>query len=140
MAMSDAITAVLGAGGLVSMATGLVMIIKTLQQRRVIKADVLDSLASTSTEWAESVRRDAQQQIDDARRYAQQQIEYATQRAENAERRAVEAERSALAAEIKAMEASATVRRLTSAVHSPYATIEGIRTMLPIDGPAVNGR
>lgn len=146
MALSDAISATLGVGGLGALVTGIVMVIKTLQQRRVIKADVLDSLSDTAANLAETARLHAERQINSIRLDAERQIDRAVSRAQTAEDRAARAEEraaaawdAALAAKRESMEANASVRRLTAAIHSPYASVEGLRAMAPLGG-STNGK
>lgn len=149
--MSDLITALLGGSGIVGFIGAVTVFYRTrrlmAQQDQVTDATVIERLSGTVGGIAEDVRRNAQETIDLIRRDAQTQIdraalraEKAEERAEKAERRAVEAERAAVEAQIKSMDAAAVVRRLTNAVHSQYATIEGLRAMLPVDGTTVNGR
>lgn len=136
MALSDTLATVLSASGLVSILGAVTVFIRTRQQGKVVEANVIRQLGGTVGDFAEDVRRDAQQAIDAIRRDAERQIEHAYRRAEDAEGRAVKAERAAVEAQISAMEATATIRRVTSAVHSPYVTIEGLKAMLPIKAGA----
>lgn len=135
---SDVISAVLGSTGLVGIAGTAIMVYRTRQQGRLVEANVMDRLAGTATTFAESVRRDAMATIEDIRRDAERQIEHATRRAERAENRAVTAERAAVEANIAALESSAAVRRMTNAILSPYASLEGLRAMVTPE-PGTNG-
>lgn len=140
MSVSDILTAVLSGTSIASIVGAIAVVIKTRQQGKTVEADVIERLSGTVGDFAENVRRDAQAQMDETRRWAKQQIEAAVERAERAETRAVSAERSATEAQINAMQASATVRRLTSAILSPYATIEGLRSMVDVGAPGANGK
>ena len=140
MPTPDILSTILSGTGVVSIIGAITVFVRTRQQGKLVEANVIEQLGGTVGDFAAAVRKDAQQQIDDTRRWAQQQIEAATRRAENAEARAVSAERAATEAQISSMQASATVRRLTSAILSPYATIEGLRAMVAPEGPVVNGR
>jgi hypothetical protein len=144
MSLSDTLTTILSGTGLVSLVGAATVFFRTrklMQQRdKITEASVIEQLSGTVGDFAEGVRRDAQAQIDDTRRWARQQIDAAVDRAERAEARAVKAERAATEAQIASMQASASMRRLTTAILSPYATIDGLRTMVAPDGPAVNGR
>lgn len=126
----DVINTLLGGTGLASVIGAAVMFYRTRQQGRTTEANVLGSLAGTATQFAESVRRDAQAVIEDVRRDAERQIESAVRRAERAEARTVTAERAAVEANISAMENAAAVRRMTNAILSPYASLEGLRAMV----------
>lgn len=141
---SDTASTILSGTGLVSLLGAVTVFIRTLritrQRGQVVEADVIERLSGTVGGFAEDVRRDAQNAIDSIRRDAERQIEWATRRAEDAERRAVTAERAATEAQISSMQSAATVRRLTLAITSPYASLEGLRAMVAPDGPAVNGR
>lgn len=144
---SDAVSAVLGGSGLVGIIGAVVLFVRTRQQGKLVEANVIKSLGTTVGDFAEDVRRDAQITIDAIRRDAQAQIEYATrradraeERAERAEARAVTAERSAIESATSAMQANASMRRLTLAITSPYASLEGLRAMVAPDGPMVNGK
>ena len=158
---SDTISAVLSGTGLATLVGAITIYMRTRgqlrQQNKIVEAGVIERLGSTVGDFAEDVRRDAQATIDlirrDAqatidliRRDAQAQIEQAVRRAETAEGRATRAEErssaawdAALAAKRESMEANASVRRLTAAIHSPYASIEGLRAMAPIGG-STNGK
>lgn len=147
---SDTISAVLSGTGLATLIGAITIYTRTKgqlkQQNKVVEAGVIERLGSTVGDFAEDVRRDAQATIDLIRRDAQAQIEQAVRRAETAEGRATRAEErasaawdAALAAKRESMEANASVRRLTAAIHSPYASIEGLRAMAPIGG-STNGK
>jgi hypothetical protein len=140
MTVSDILTTVLSGTSIASIIGAIAVVIRTRQQGKTVEADVMERLSGTVGDFAESVRRDAQAQIDETRRWAKQQIEIATERAERAEGRAVAAVRAATEAQIASMQASASMRRLTGAILSPYATIEGLRAMVSPDGPMVNGK
>lgn len=140
MGFSDTLATILSGTSIVSILGAIAVIIRTRQQGKVSEADVIESLSGTVGGFAEGVRRDAQTAIEDIRRGAERQIEWAGRRAEDAERRAVTAERAATEAQINAMQSAATVRRLTNAILSPYATIEGLRAMVAPDSPVTNGR
>lgn|SRR3982750_1142003 len=140
MPWSDTVGTVLSGTGVASLIGAVVMIIRTRQQGRVVEANVIERLSSTVGDFAEDVRRDAKLTIDEIRRDAKEQIERATDRAERAEARAVAAERSAMQSQLSSMEAAATVRRLTLAITSPYASLEGLRAMVESGGSAINGK
>jgi hypothetical protein len=142
MALSDTLATVLSGTSIASILGAVAVVIRTRQQRRVSESDVVRRLSGTVGDLAEDVRRDARETIEDIRRSAERQIEWAGRRAEDAERRAVGAERSATEAQINAMQSAATVRRLTTAILSPYATIEGLRAMIAPEsgGSPVNGK
>lgn len=148
---SDTISALLSASGLATLLGAVTIYMRTRgqlrQQNKVVEAGVIERLGSTVGDFAEDVRRDAQASIDLIRRDAQNQIDQSVRRAEIAETRAARAEErasaawdAALAAKRESMEANAAVRRLTAAIHSPYASIEGLRAMAPLGGPAANGK
>jgi len=130
---SDTVSAVLSGTGIATLVGAVAVFVRTIritrQQGQIVEADVIERLSGTVGNFAEDVRRDALRQI-----------EWATHRAEDAERRAVSAERAATEAQISSMQSAATVRRLTNAILSPYATIEGLRSMVAPEGPIVNGR
>jgi len=147
MALSDTVSTIIGGGGLVALVGAATIFIRTLQQRGQIKADVLDSLSGTAAEIAESARLNAEKMIDLVRRDATNQIERAVSRAEAAEDRAVRAERSAgeawdaaASARREAMDSAAAVRRMTNAILSPYASLEGLRAMVTPESGANGAR
>lgn len=140
MSLPDILTTALSGTSIASIIGAIAVIIRTRQQGKASEADVIERLSGTVGDFAESVRRDAQASIDGIRRDAENRIEWSSRRAEDAERRAVQAERAAIEAQNSSMQSAATVRRLTNAILSPYATIDGLRAMVIPDGPAVNGR
>lgn len=133
----EAVNALLGGTTLASLAGAAIALYRTRQQGKIVEADVVKRLTGSAATFAESVRLDAQAQINDIRREAQTQIDRSAARAEAAEDEARSAQRSAgqawdqaASARRDAMDSAAAVRRMTNAIQSPYATLEGLRAMV----------
>jgi len=114
-----------------------------LIKRRSINADAAAKLSQSANEIIKSVRDDAERSIEAAydrveaaqkdlaqgRDEARREVVQARQEATEARREASAAQREATEARRAADEALYLVRRLTTAILSPYATLEGLREM-----------
>lgn len=117
-----------GAGGLAIW--GVIEIIKTIANRQVTAATAADRLSDSALDLVRQARDDAQAAWGEART--------ARQDADSARRDASEARREATEARREAMDMARDMRRIRTAILSPYATLDGLRAMVS-DPPSSNG-
>jgi len=108
---------------------GVSRVLDSIWNRHKIRVDAVDRLSDTTQDLVEAIRKDAREQMELARL----DVTAARRDALEARNEASAARAEATAARREAMEAVATVRRLTLAILSPYATLEGLRDM--VNGP-----
>lgn len=144
--MKDWITLLLGSGFGGALIYGIVALVKTVASRKVIQASAADQLADSALAMIQAARNDAEKAISQARAYAadvmgQAALDVSASRrdADEARRDAAEARREATAARKEAMDATATMRRLTTEILSPYATLDRLRALVS-DSTELNGR
>lgn len=146
--MTDWVRLVLGSGFGGALLYGIVALVKTLAGRKIVQATAADQLADSAVAIIQAVRADAQQAIAQARTNASETMAQAAadvsasrRDADEARRDAAEARREATAARREAMEASASMRRLTTEIMSPTASIERLRLLVEPGGHSdLNGR
>jgi uncharacterized protein (DUF3084 family) len=116
---------------------GIVEVVKTIANRKVRDAAATVEQATAADRLSDSALEFMRQAGEDAKE-ARNEANQARRDADDARRDASEARREATEARRDAMTAVANMRRLTSAILSPYATLEGLRAMVS-DPPSSNG-
>lgn len=120
----------LGGGAVGIFVYGAVQVINTFARRKVTQATAADQLSDSALALVRQAGEDAKAARDEARQ--------ARQDADSARRDASEARREATDARREAMTAVANMRRIVTAIQSPYASLEGLRAMVT-DPPSSNG-
>lgn len=128
--MADWLVPLLGGSAGMGVVWGIVEIFKTIANRpirQVTAADMLSDSALEQVKQALAAAEEARKEAREARREA-----------DEARREANEARREAVEARRDAMNAAANMRRIVTAIQSPYATLEQLRAMVS-DPPSSNG-
>jgi len=142
------LTVLLGSGFGAALLYACVELVKTFTGRKVVQATAADRIADSALAMIEAARADAERSIAQARAYASDVIAQAAQDVaaarrdtDEARRDAAEARREATAARKEAMDASASMRRLTTEIMSPYASLDRLRALVGDGGTTeMNGR
>lgn len=131
---------VLGTGFGGAMLYSMALIVKTALGKRMINADAAAKLSNSANEMIQAVRIDAEKSIEhayklveDARKElaeARIEVTQARQEATEARREATLAQREATDARRSSDESLYIVRRLTQAILSPNATLDGLREIV----------
>lgn len=129
--MGDWPSWLLGSGVTGAFLYGFAEVVKTIAGRKVREATAADKLSDSALDLVRQARDDAKSAWTEARS--------ARQDADDARRDASEARREATEARREAMSAVASMRRITTAILSPYATLEGLRAMVSDPPPSSNG-
>lgn len=120
----------LGSGVVGGFLYGFGVVVRTIANRKIRDATAADKLSDSALALVQQAGKDAKEARDEANQ--------ARRDADEARREASEARREATEARRDAMTAVANMRRLTSAILSPYASLEGLRAMVS-DPPSSNG-
>lgn len=121
---------VLGSGIGAAFLWGFAEVVKTIANRKLRDVTAADKLSDSALAMVERASTDA--------REARAEATQARRDADDARREASEARREATEARREAMVAVANMRRITTAILSPYASLEGLRAMVS-DPPSSNG-
>lgn len=129
--------ALLGGGVVGAFVSGAVEVIKTFANRKLTQATAEEKQAATVEHLSDTALEQVRQALA-AVKEARDEARGARVEADEARREASEARREATDARREAMVAVARMRQLTTAILSPYASIEGLRAMVA-DPPSQNG-
>lgn len=136
----DTLTIVTSVAGAALSGGGMAAIVSAFAKRRVTKAEATEKLTDSALDLfnaakaqAEETRTAAKADINEARKEAAE----ARREAADARREATEAHRQMQAIKDEAEALAGFLRRLVSAIHDPYVTLERLRAMT--GEPGTNG-